>query len=58
MKENNMTDYHELESYYASRLVKIVADLGYKYIAWQDPIENGVNVSCKFWIVNNVIIHM
>lgn len=45
MEDNNMTEYHQLEDYYVRRLIKVTADIGYNYISWQDPIDNGVVVS-------------
>ncbi|GAB6027657.1 hypothetical protein CHUAL_001898 [Chamberlinius hualienensis] len=45
MKENNMTEYSDVEGYYVKKLIDIVANLGYKYISWQDPVDNGVKMN-------------
>ena len=44
MQENDMHDYHEVEEYYARRTLENVKSVGYKYIIWQDPVDNGVIV--------------
>ena len=42
-----MTQYNQVQQYYAERLIQIVENLPRKpkYIIWQDPIENNVTVS-------------
>ncbi|XP_023219978.1 beta-hexosaminidase subunit beta-like [Centruroides sculpturatus] len=42
MEEHNMKDYSDLETYYVNRTLHNVKDIGYKYMIWQDPIDNGV----------------
>jgi hexosaminidase len=42
MQQHGYSKVAQVEQYYSERLVKDVADIGYKYMAWQDPIENGV----------------
>lgn len=45
MEEHNYTDYNQVEQHYVKRTLKNVKDTGYKYIIWQDPIDNDVQVS-------------
>ena len=40
-----MKEYHEVEEYYSKRTLQNVKDVGYKYVIWQDPVDNGVTVS-------------
>jgi len=47
MKDNNMTEMSELESHYVKRLIELVSGIGYKYIAWQDPVDNGVEMNAN-----------
>jgi len=42
MKKHNYTDIHQVEQHYVKRTLKNVKDTGYKYIIWQDPIDNEV----------------
>lgn len=42
MKEHNYTDYNQVEQHYVKKTLKNVKDVGYKYIIWQDPIDNEV----------------
>ncbi|XP_050410910.1 beta-hexosaminidase subunit beta [Patella vulgata] len=37
-------NYSKLEQYYAERTLRIISDLGRKYVIWQDPVENGAKV--------------
>uniref|UniRef100_T1IVE0 Beta-hexosaminidase n=1 Tax=Strigamia maritima TaxID=126957 RepID=T1IVE0_STRMM len=41
MQKKGFAKISQVEQYYTQRLIKDVADIGYKYMAWQDPIENG-----------------
>lgn len=45
MEKNGMTDYHEIEQYYVRNAIKVVKDIGYKYMTWQDPVDNGVTMA-------------
>lgn len=47
MKENGMKNINEIEQYYVRKTVANVKDVGYKYITWQDPVDNDVVV--KFY---------
>lgn len=42
MSKMNMSDYHELEAYYSSNVLKIARDLNKKVTVWQDVYDNGV----------------
>ncbi|KFM63113.1 Beta-hexosaminidase subunit beta, partial [Stegodyphus mimosarum] len=42
MDENNYTDYNQVEQHYVRKTLQNVKDTGYKYIIWQDPIDNDV----------------
>lgn len=42
MAANNWTEYKYLEQYYSQRLVDTLSNIGFKFIAWEDPIDNGV----------------
>ena len=44
MRENGMKEYREIEEYYVRKTLANVKSLGYKYIIWQDPVDNGVTV--------------
>lgn len=44
MSSEGLKDYNELEQYYIRRTIKNVADIGYKYMIWQDPIDKGLQV--------------
>lgn len=45
MKTNGMRNISEVEQYYVKRTLKNVKDIGYKYMTWQDPVDNGVKVN-------------
>jgi hexosaminidase len=45
MEENNYTEVSQFEQHYVSKTLQNVADIGYKYLIWQDPIENGVKAA-------------
>ena len=53
MKNNNMTETSQLEQYYVIRTVENVKDIGYKYMTWQDPIDNGVQVRKQFDFISD-----
>ena len=42
MVQHQMRDYHQLEQYYAENTLNNVRSLGYKYMMYQDPVDNGV----------------
>jgi hypothetical protein len=44
MTDHNMTKTEELEQYYVKKTIENVKKIGYKYMTWQDPIDNGVEV--------------
>lgn len=45
MRLNGMRDINEIEQYYVRKTLQNVRDIGYKYMTWQDPVDNGVVVS-------------
>jgi hexosaminidase len=45
MTDHNMTKTEELEQYYVKKTIENVKKIGYKYMTWQDPIDNGVEMS-------------
>ncbi|XP_076359250.1 beta-hexosaminidase subunit beta-like isoform X2 [Tachypleus tridentatus] len=45
MKRNGMTKISEVEQYYVDRTLANVNSMGYKYMIWQDPIDNGVKAA-------------
>ncbi|XP_023238267.1 beta-hexosaminidase subunit alpha-like [Centruroides sculpturatus] len=45
MEKNGMKDYNEIEQYYVRNAIKVVKDVGYKYMTWQDPVDNGVTMA-------------
>ncbi|CAL1536393.1 unnamed protein product [Lymnaea stagnalis] len=52
MADQGMTrgDFSRLESYYSQRLLDIVDHLDRRVLIWEDPINNGANVSLDAWI--------
>lgn len=42
MAANGMKDYKDLLDYYVHKTLDNVRELGYKYIVWQDPVDDGV----------------
>lgn len=48
MRENNMTSVAEIEQLYVQKTLENVKALGAKYMIWQDPLDNGVEVSDDF----------
>ena len=52
MTKHGFKAYHEVEEYYTRETLTNVRDVGYKYIIWQDPVDNGVTVSkCKLSVL-------
>ncbi|RWS08663.1 beta-hexosaminidase subunit alpha-like protein [Dinothrombium tinctorium] len=45
MKVNKMQNTSQLEQYYVGRMLQIMKNIGYKYMIWQDPIDNGVQAA-------------
>ncbi|XP_027196686.2 beta-hexosaminidase subunit beta-like [Dermatophagoides pteronyssinus] len=45
MRSNGMTDFHHLEQFYIEQTLLMVRDVGYKYLMYQDPVDNGVELS-------------
>ncbi|XP_013787254.1 beta-hexosaminidase subunit beta-like [Limulus polyphemus] len=45
MERNGMTKISEVEQYYVDRTLANVKSMGYKYMIWQDPIDNGVKAA-------------
>ena len=44
MKDQHMTQVHEVEEYYVKKTLENVKDVGYNTMLWQDPVDNGVKV--------------
>ena len=44
MQEKGFVNISQVEQYYVHRTLENVRDLGYKYMTWQDPVDNGVKV--------------
>lgn len=51
MAQKGMKAVHEVEEFYVRNTIANVKDVGYKYMMWQDPVDNGVTVSPCFIIV-------
>lgn len=45
MQDMGFVNVSQVEQYYVRRTLENVKDLGYKYMTWQDPVDNGVKVS-------------
>ncbi|KAI1285567.1 Beta-hexosaminidase subunit alpha [Halotydeus destructor] len=45
MQDNDMKTAAEVEQYYVRRTLQNVKDIGYKYMTWQDPVDNGVKLA-------------
>lgn len=45
MQAHGMVEYSELEQYYVEKAIALVQELGYRYIVWQDPVDNGVTLA-------------
>lgn len=56
MVDHNMTVYNHLEQYYVERTLENVRSVGYKYIMYQDPVDNGVKVSVWMQSYNRLIV--
>ncbi|XP_037046108.1 beta-hexosaminidase subunit alpha-like isoform X1 [Bradysia coprophila] len=52
MQANNYTSIHQVEEHYATRHIDMVKSLGATPISWQDPLDQGVELS------KDVVIHM
>lgn len=44
MNSRGMKELHQVEQYYIERTLQNVKDIGYKYMMYQDPADNGVKV--------------
>jgi len=44
MKKMNFTDYHHLQAYYSSKLLKLAKTQNKKVTVWQDVYDNGVKL--------------
>lgn len=53
MEEQGYTDYNQVEQHYVKKTLENVKDTGYKYMIWQDPIDNEVEVSPN--LMSNII---
>ncbi|CAL1268451.1 unnamed protein product, partial [Larinioides sclopetarius] len=42
IQHNNYTEYNEVEQHYVKKTLENVKEVGYKYMIWQDPIDNNV----------------
>lgn len=51
MKENNLENVNQLQSYFVERVKKIVESKGKRAIAWDEAMEGGVNsdVTIMYW---------
>lgn len=47
MAENNLTKVNDVEQYYVRRTLENLRDLNYKFMMWQDPVDNNVEVRRK-----------
>ena len=45
MKGRGMTRVHQLEEFYVRQTLANAKSVGYNYMMWQDPVDNGVKVS-------------
>nr|AYV89273.1 beta-hexosaminidase subunit alpha isoform X1 [Tetranychus evansi] len=45
MDTKRFTEMKQVEKYYIDRTLENIKNLGYKYIVWQDPIDNNVSIS-------------
>ena len=53
MADNGLTNINEIEQYYVQRTIDNVKELDYKYVVWQDPVDNGVKVNGNLKVHNN-----
>ena len=44
MQIYGLSNVSQVEQYYVENTLKNVKDIGYKYMTWQDPVDNGVKV--------------
>lgn len=44
MQSYGLSNVSQVEQYYVENTLKNVKDIGYKYMTWQDPVDNGVKV--------------
>lgn len=44
MQANGWTQMNQVEQYYVRRTLENVKNINYKYMIWQDPVDNGVRV--------------
>ncbi len=44
MVDHNLTKMNQVEQYYVKKTMSNVKKLGYKYMVYQDPVDNGVKV--------------
>lgn len=57
MKEKNFTRVSDVEEYYVSRTLHTVRNkLNRKYQIWQDPFDNGVKVSKKYFFFSIFVL--
>ena len=47
MDIKKFTEMKQVEKYYIDRTLENVKNIGYKYIVWQDPMDNNVTVWTK-----------
>lgn len=52
MDRYGMTTINQIEQFYVRNILRIVQKMDYKYIMYQDPIDNGVQVSFFLNLVN------
>ena len=45
MRDMEFNQISDVENYYVRRTLENVKQLGYKYMTWQDPVDNGVQVN-------------
>ncbi|CAG2166455.1 unnamed protein product, partial [Oppiella nova] len=51
MKDQHMTQVHEVEEYYVKKTLENVKDVGYNTMLWQDPVDNGVKLDKESIVV-------
>jgi len=45
MQSLDLKNVSEVEQYYVRKTLQNVKDIGYKYMVWQDPVDNGVKLA-------------
>ena len=45
MSINKLSNVSQVEQYYVQKTLANVKDIGYKYMTWQDPVDNGVKLA-------------